>query len=198
MMELTPILDQARLFIVQHAPPKLLDEAVQILASAARPVIVGGGGIKWSQATEFTAQLAEQLQCPVVASAGHGDVVPSDFELFGGQVGPRGNWVATETMKNADVILALGTRLGFSSTFYSSEFVPRDAQIIQVEIEPTAIGRYFPVRLGIVGDVNRVARGLLERIKNMPQPNRTVWLEAFQKNKKLLAEQRRRAGIYLV
>ncbi len=177
-----------------QADPQLLDEAVQILAAAARPVIVGGGGIKWSRATEFTVLLAEQLQCPVVASAGHGDIVPSDFELFGGQVGPRGNWAATETMKNADVILALGTRLGFSSTFYSHEFVPRNAQIIQVEIEPAAIGRYFPVHLGIVGDVNRVARGLLERIKTIPQLNHTTWLEEFQKNKKLLAEQRQRAA----
>lgn len=63
-----------------------------------------------------------------------------------GQVGPRGNEVATGLAREADVILALGTRLGFNTTFYTYDHLNRDARIIQVELEPTAIGRFFRSR----------------------------------------------------
>ena len=72
-------------------------------------------------------------------------------------MGPRGNAVASRLAKEADVILALGTRLGFNSTFYSYDNISEAADIIQVELEPTAIGRYFPVALGIWAD--RADRG---------------------------------------
>ena len=98
-------------------------------------------------------KLADYLNCPIVTSAGHGDAIPYDYKLNAGQMGPRGNPVATKLMKEADVILALGTRLGFNSTFYSYDNISKSAKIIQIDIDPISIGRYFPVEIGIQGDV---------------------------------------------
>ena len=64
-------------------------------------------------------------------------------------MGPRGNPIASKLVKKADVILALGTRLGFNSTFFSYEHINKKASIIQVDIEPTALGRYFPISIGM-------------------------------------------------
>ena len=81
-------------------------------------------------------------------------------------MGPRGNKIATSLVKNADLILAIGTRLGFNSTFYSYENISKTAKIIQVDIDPIAIGRYFPVELGINNDVKIFLDSLISLIKN--------------------------------
>ena len=80
-------------------------------------------------------ELAKTLHSPIVTSAGHGDAIPFDNQLNAGQMGPRGNAIATRLTKEADVILALGTRLGFNSTFYSYENINKNASIIQVELD---------------------------------------------------------------
>ncbi len=134
--------------------------AAALLAGASRPLIIAGGGIKNGRAHEAAIALAERLGAPIACSPGHGDAVPCDHPLYAGQVGPRGNPVASRLALEADVILALGTRLGFNTTFYTYDNLSRDARIIQVEIEPTAIGRFFPIEVGIHGDAAAVARHL--------------------------------------
>ena len=79
-------------------------------------------------------------------------------------MGPRGNEVASRLVREADVILALGTRLGFNSTFYSYDNINRDAKIIQIELEPTAIGRFFPIEIGIWADAPTGAMQLAEAV----------------------------------
>ena len=132
--------------------------AARMLRRAERPVIVVGGGIKNGTAHEAALALGEALDCPLACAPGHGDALPFGHPLNAGQMGPRGNPVASRLVKEADVILALGTRLGFNSTFYSYDNIARDAAIIHVELEPTAIGRYFPVALGIWADAPTAAR----------------------------------------
>ena len=68
-------------------------------------------------------------------------------------MGPRGNKVASSLVKDSDLILAIGTRLGFNSTFYSYDNISKSAKIVQVDIDPIAIGRYFPVEIGVNIDV---------------------------------------------
>ena len=80
-------------------------------------------------------------------------------------MGPRGNLVASKLVKEASVIIALGTRLGFNSTFYSYENINKKAKIIQVELEKRMIGRYFPVTVGIYGDAATIAEQLYKEIK---------------------------------
>lgn len=139
------------------APADVIARAAQLLAGAARPVIMVGGGIKNTGAADRAIALAEAFNAPLVSSPGHGDAIPFGHPLNAGQMGPRGNDVASRLVKEADVILALGTRIGFNATFYSYDNINRDALIIHVEQEPTAIGRYFPVEMGIWADAPTVA-----------------------------------------
>ena len=139
-----------------------LERMKALILEAKAPVIHAGAGIKWGRGTAALLRLAEKLQLPITNSAGHTDVAPVDHPLYAGGVGPRGNPVATGLVREADLILALGTRLGFNTARFSSEIVTPAAKIVQVDIDPLAIGRYYPVALGIVGDAGAVARGLAE------------------------------------
>jgi acetolactate synthase-1/2/3 large subunit/sulfoacetaldehyde acetyltransferase len=154
---------------LQAAPESSIKQAAGLLKNAARPVIMVGGGIKNTAAGAPAMALAEAYNIPVVSSPGHGDAVPFGHPLNAGQMGPRGNPVASRLVKEADVILALGTRIGFNATFYSYENINKAAKIIHVEQEPTAIGRYFPVEMGIWGDASTVAMQLLAAADRLSQ-----------------------------
>jgi acetolactate synthase-1/2/3 large subunit/sulfoacetaldehyde acetyltransferase len=149
---------------VPMATDELIKQAAEILRAARQPVIVTGGGIKNSGGHADALALAEALNAPIILAPGHGDAIPFEHPLNAGQMGPRGNEVASRLAKEADVILALGTRLGFNSTFYSYDNINQQAKIIQVELEPTAIGRYFPITLGIWADARATARQLCEEL----------------------------------
>lgn len=166
-------------------PTDAIGDAAGLLSSAKRPVIIAGGGIKSAGSHAAATALAEALNAPIVTSPGHGDAIPAGHPLYAGQMGPRGNPVASRLVKEADVILALGTRLGFNSTFYSYDNINKDARIIQVEIEPTAIGRFFPVAVGIWADAPTVARQLRDALGSL-QANREVgaWTAAFKAERK--------------
>jgi acetolactate synthase-1/2/3 large subunit/sulfoacetaldehyde acetyltransferase len=141
--------------------PAALEAAAALLAGAERPLVFAGAGVKWARASAQLAALAERLDAPVVASAGHGDVLPNDHPLFVGQVGPRGNDVATDLARNADVILAIGTRLGYNTTLFKHDNLSADAKLVHVDIEATAVGRHFPVDVGIVADAGATLDALL-------------------------------------
>lgn len=166
-------------------------QATELLTRADQPVIVAGGGIKNSDGFQAVLTLAESLNAPIVTSPGHGDAVPHGHDLNAGQMGPRGNSVASELVKYADVILALGTRLGFNSTFYSYEHINERAKIIQVELEPTEIGRYFPVELGIFADATTVAQQVLENLGGFQVRESVMrWSESFREKRAVYLEKR--------
>jgi len=159
-----------------------LDAILAKLARARRPVIVAGGGIKWGGAGAVAAlrRLAEALEIPVVASTGHKDVLAGDHPLAAGQAGPRGNRVASALARDADLLLALGTRLGFNSTFHSYDFVTRH-DLVQVDIDGAAIGRHFPVSLGLIADAGRTAEALTAaaQAQNLTGDGWRAWRESF-------------------
>ena len=172
--------------VMQNPAPaqNVVSEAAKLLAGAKRPVIITGGGIKNSRGHAAAIALAETLNAPIVLAPGHGDALPFDQPLNAGQMGPRGNPVASRLAKEADVILALGTRLGFNSTFYSYDNINREAAIIQVELEPTAIGRYFPIKLGIWGDAIATAEALIPAVNAMQfKAEIATWTAHFQKER---------------
>jgi len=106
-------------------------------------------------------------------------------------MGPRGNAVASRLVKEADVILALGTRLGFNSTFYSYDNINQDAKIIQVELEPTAIGRYFPVTVGIWSDAINAAEQLTVACQNLEQRAEVdQWNNTYQQERQAFLQKR--------
>ena len=147
------------------AKSNYIKKAVKIISSSNKIVIIAGGGIKYNSKYKNVIKLAELLNAPMVTAAGHGDAIPFNHKLNIGQMGPRGNPVASKLVKEASVIIALGTRLGFNSTFYSYENINKRAKIIQVELEKSMIGRYFPVTVGINGDAATVADQLCNEIK---------------------------------
>ena len=147
------------------AKSNYIKKAVKIISSSNKIVIIAGGGIKYNSKYKNVIKLAELLNAPMVTAAGHGDAIPFNHKLNAGQMGPRGNPVASKLVKEASVIIALGTRLGFNSTFYSYENINKRAKIIQVELEKSMIGRYFPVVVGINGDAATVADQLCKEIK---------------------------------
>ncbi|MDE2780646.1 MAG: thiamine pyrophosphate-binding protein [Chloroflexota bacterium] len=150
----------------------LIDRAARTLLSAERPVIVAGGGIQWSNAGEEVARLADLIGAAVVTSYGRADAIPNDHPLFLGHLGRLGSEEGIEAIRHADVILAAGTRLGQSSTFYDNRYVPADARIIQIEIDPQELGRNYPVEVGIEGDARAVLLEILEQVRDRePRPN---------------------------
>ena len=129
-----------------------IKKAAKIINQAKQFVIIAGAGIKYTAKYKEVIRLAELLNVPIVTAAGHGDAIPFSHKLNAGQMGPRGNPVASRLVKEADVILAIGTRLGFNSTFYSYDNINKKAKIIQIEIEKKMLGKYFPIAVGINAD----------------------------------------------
>ena len=173
--------DQYRSFHLPGAHPDAIAQAATLLTGARQPVIVTGGGIKNTLGHDQAIALAQALNCPLVSAPGHGDGIPFAHPLNAGQMGPRGNPVASRLVKEADVILALGTRLGFNSTFYSYDNINRDAQIIQIELEPTAIGRFFPITLGIWADAPTAAQQLADAVTSIQRRAAAdAWVSGFQ------------------
>lgn len=180
----------------QGADPSLVEAAARLLAGSRRPLIIAGGGVKNGGYANEVLALAELLQAPVALSPGHGDAVPCTHPLYAGQVGPRGNAVASALAREADVILALGTRLGFNTTFYTYDNLNRDAGIIQVEIEPTAIGRFFPVEIGIEADAGLVATALRDALSGHRATTAAAWAADFAlKRAAMLAERDAQAAV---
>lgn len=168
-----------------------IKRAAALLCDAEKPVIVAGGGIKNTCGHQEAIALAEELNAPIATSPGHGDAIPFEHPLNAGQMGPRGNPVASQLVQQADVILALGTRLGFNSTFFSYDNINENAKIIQVEQEPTAIGRYFPVEIGIWADAPAVAQQLREAISQIQlKAKAQQWTEAFKSERRKYLETR--------
>ena len=165
---------------VPAASEEKIKKAAEMLSAAKKPVIVTGGGIKNTGGHPQAIALAEKLNAPLVTAPGHGDAIPFEHPLNAGQMGPRGNAVASRLMKEADVILALGTRLGFNSTFYSYDNINKDAEIIHIELEPTAIGRYFPIALGIWADAPTAAIQLTQALENLEaRAEVEAWTKSF-------------------
>jgi len=172
----------------------LIERAASLLKDAKKPLIIAGGGVKNGRSHAQALKLAELLSAPVALSPGHGDAIPCSHPLYAGQVGPRGNVVASTLAREADVILALGTRLGFNTTFYSYENLNVAARIIHVEIEPTAIGRYFPVAVGICGDAGTIADQLACALAGHVPGAASAWAREFQEKRRALLAQRDRDG----
>jgi acetolactate synthase I/II/III large subunit len=162
----------------------------EMLRNASAPVIVGGAGVKWGNGSNALAKLSARLEIPVVTSAGHCDVLANDHPMFFGQIGPRGNLIASRLTREADLIIALGTRLGFNTTFYTYNDISRTARIVQVDIDAEAVGRYFPVELGLISDAGTTAAALDTMLGDMQ--GKVPWhgwsAKAVEQRKQLLAD----------
>lgn len=143
-----------------------LAEAAKLLSGAAFPVILSGAGVVLSGAIADVVALAERLDAPVCSNYQHNDSFPGSHRLAMGPLGYNGSKAGMEIIAKADVVLALGTRLNPFSTLpgYGIDYWPKNARIIQVDINPDRIGLTKKVDVGIEGDAGKVARGILARL----------------------------------
>ena len=145
---------------------KSLDEAADLLATAEFPVLLSGGGVVMGDAVAETIELAERLGCPVVNSYLHNDSFPASHPQWCGPLGYQGSKAAMKLIADADVVLALGTRLGPFGTLpqHGMDYWPAGAKIIQVDADAKMLGLVKKVSVGICGDAGAAAAALTVRL----------------------------------
>ena len=143
-----------------------ISQAAALLSDAKFPVLLNGAGVVIGGAIDASMKLAERLDAPVCCGYQHNDAFPGSHPLFVGPLGYNGSKAGMELIAKADVVLALGTRLNPFSTLpgYGIDYWPKDAKIIQVDINPDRIGLTKPVSVGIVGDAKKVAISILDKL----------------------------------
>ena len=144
-----------------------LDAAAKLLAEAKFPVILSGGGVIMSDGMAEAVQLAELLHAPVVNSYLHNDSFPASHPLWAGPLGYQGSKAAMKLIAQADVVLALGTRLGPFGTLpqHGLDYWPKNAKIIQIDADPRMLGLVKPISVGINGDARAAAQALIARLR---------------------------------
>jgi len=147
--------------------------AVELLMTAERPIIIAGGGAQSSGADRHVRELVELLSIPVAVSGARG-IVPEDHPLCFGPVGVWGHSTTNKLVESCDLILALGFRFSDDTTM-GWRTVPKEAKIIQVDIDPTEIGRQYDVTLGIVSDVDTFLGQLLRGLRRRARRRRKGW-----------------------
>ncbi len=177
----------------QGGGKEAIENAAKYLSDAKFPVILSGAGVVIGDAIEETKKLAEKLDSPVCSGYQHNDSFPGSHPLAVGPLGYNGSKAAMELISKADVVLALGTRLNPFSTLpgYGIDYWPKNAKIIQVDMNPDRIGLTKKVTVGICGDAKMVASQLLSKLspnagdtnrkerKNTIHQTKSAWLQTL-------------------
>lgn len=160
--------------------PRQCKKALELLARARRPVILSGGGVIHSEASEQLTELANKLGAPVTNTLMGIGTFPADDPMSLGMLGMHGNFWANLAVTNCDVLFAVGTRFNDRITGCLKKFC-RDAKIVHVDIDPCSISKNVPVDIPIVGDAKNVLTSMLEEFeKSKPDVNEVYkkeWLE---------------------
>ncbi len=161
-IELPPIVRLER----QAGGAAAIEEAAKLLSNAKFPVILSGAGVVIGGAIKDCVKLAEKLDSPVCSGYQHNDSFPGSHPLAVGPLGYNGSKAAMELIAKADVVLALGTRLNPFSTLpgYGIDYWPKNAKIIQVDMNSDRIGLTKKVTVGICGDAKLVSQQLLSKL----------------------------------
>ena len=144
-----------------------LNEAAELLANAEFPVIISGGGVVMADAVEECKALAERLGAPVVNSYLHNDSFPASHPLWCGPLGYQGSKAAMKLIARADVVVALGSRLGPFGTLpqHGMDYWPKNAKIIQIDADHKMLGLVKKINVGICGDAKAAAVALTQRLE---------------------------------
>jgi acetolactate synthase-1/2/3 large subunit/sulfoacetaldehyde acetyltransferase len=162
--------------LVPHADA--VREAARLLARAERPLLLAGGGVNWAQANELAVRLAECQGLPMITAYGRNDAVPNAHPLYVGPLGRAGSPEAAAICKRADLVVALGSRLGQFTTHFDARYIAPGTQIVQVDVEAGDIGRYYPVAVGMQADAGEACRALLAELGDgAPPAGRAAWRE---------------------
>jgi sulfoacetaldehyde acetyltransferase len=147
---------------------KSLDAAAEALAQARFPVIISGGGVVMADGVQDCIALAEALDAPVCNSYLHNDSFPASHPLWCGPLGYHGSKAAMHIISKADVVLALGSRLGPFGVLpqYGIDYWPQSAKLVQVDADPRVLGLVKKTAVTVCGDPAAAARALVSRLKN--------------------------------
>ena len=177
----------------QGGGKEAIEKAAKLLSEAKFPVILSGAGVVIGDAIQDCKKIAEKLDSPVCSGYQHNDSFPGSHPLAVGPLGYNGSKAAMELISKADVVLALGTRLNPFSTLpgYGIDYWPKEATIIQVDMNPDRIGLTKKVAVGICGDAKMVSQQLLEKLsstagdagreerKNLIHQTKSSWLQTL-------------------
>ncbi len=154
--------------------PDSVAAAAQALASAERPVIIAGGGVVASEAQSEIVELAEKLSIPVATSLNAKGTIPDDHRLSVGVVGTYSRACANRAVHEADLVLFVGSHTGSQVT---NEWMTPAAgtRIVQIDIDPSELGRNYPVEVGIQGDAKAALRRLIDA--SQVGDGRAGWVE---------------------
>ncbi len=144
-----------------------LNAAADLLAQARFPVILAGGGVVMGDAVQECKALAERLGAPVVTGYLRNDAFPASHPLWAGPLGYQGSKAAMKLIAQADVVVALGSRMGPFGTLpqHGLDYWPKEAKIIQVEADHTNLGLVKKIHVGICGDAKAAAQALAQRLQ---------------------------------
>ena len=139
--------------------------AVRLLEKARRPVLLAGGGVLWSEAGGEVVALSKRLDAPVLSSTGRDDVTPQSYPLYLGTIGRGALPEALAFFKQADLVLAVGTSLGHTTTFWRPDFFAPGTKLIHVAQDRNNIGRVYPAEVGIQAEARAALKALLRSVK---------------------------------
>lgn len=157
--------------------PERVREAARVLSEAQRPVIVAGGGVTASQAKREVVELAEMLSIPVATSLNAKGTIPDDHPLSVGVVGSYSRWCANRVVSEADLVVFIGSHTGSQVTL-DWKIPSIGTPVIQVDIDPSELGRSYPTKVALLGDAKATLRRLMEVLE--PLGPRTEWVSRAQ------------------
>ncbi|MFT3819995.1 MAG: sulfoacetaldehyde acetyltransferase [Rubrivivax sp.] len=140
-----------------------LKAAADLIAAAKNPVLISGGGVVMGEAFAEAIALAERIGCPVVNSYQHNDSFPASHPQWCGPLGYQGSKAGMRLLSEADVVIALGTRLGPFGTLpqYGMDYWPKSAKLVQIDADAKMLGLVKKVDVPICGDAKAAAQALL-------------------------------------
>ncbi|MFD2760176.1 thiamine pyrophosphate-dependent enzyme [Lentibacillus juripiscarius] len=133
------------------------DRVEELLSKAEKPLIIAGGGVKSAQAEDALVTFAEDFHLPVIAAFRRHDVFPHDHPLYAGHLGLGTNPKILETVEEADLIIALGTRLSEVTT-QDYKIITADKQLIHIDISVDTIGKVYSPDVGITADAGEALK----------------------------------------
>ena len=152
-------------------------EAARVLSEARKPVIVAGGGVTTSEAKQEVVELAEMLSIPVATSLNAKGAIPEDHPMSVGVVGSYSRWCANRVVSEADLVVFIGSHTGSQVTL-DWKIPPVGTPVIQIDIDPSELGRSYPTTVALQGDAKVTVRRLIEALE--PMGPRTEWVSRVQ------------------
>jgi acetolactate synthase-1/2/3 large subunit len=166
--------------------PDRVREAAAVLGAAKKPIIVAGGGVMWSQARDEVVELAEKLQIPVVTSLNGKGTIVETHPLSVGVCGSYSRECANRAVHEADLVFFIGSPAGGMVTA-NWTIVSKDAQVMQLDIEATELGRNYPNKVSLLGDAKVTLRKLIDAVQPVEGTTK-AWVGRVQE---LVAEWRK-------